>query len=154
MDLPRSKQAFQFDLPKMLLTLDMFSAPLPVFNLKGRESVRTYCGGCVSLVIMYVTFLFALLKLQHLLSKHNPTVNTFTEHAAFGESDVWTGEENNDFMMAFTVVDYESGEVRDDLSFVKWFAHLWIVVDGEASLVEIPMNPCSDEDFAKFYEPN
>ena len=116
--------------------------------------MRTYCGGCVSLVIMYVTLLFALLKLQHLLSKHNPTVNVFTEHAVFGESDVWTGGENEDFMMAFAVVDYVSGEVRDDLSFVKWFAHQWIEEDGVASQVEVDMYPCTEEDFAKFYEPN
>ena len=81
-------------LPKMLLTLDMFGAQLPTFNLKGEEKVRTHCGGCTSLIIIYVTFLFATLKLQHLLSKHNPTVNTFVQRDALDENEIWSGEDN------------------------------------------------------------
>ena len=83
-----------FGLPKVLLTLDMFGAPLPTFNLKGEEKVRTHCGGCTSLIIIYVTFLFATLKLQHLLSKHNPTVNTFVQRDALDENEIWSGEDN------------------------------------------------------------
>ena len=84
-------------LPRMLLTLDMFGSPLPAFNVRGEQSVRTHCGGCVSLLIMYLTFIFATLKLQHLMSKHNPSVNYFVERDAFDESDVWDGEDNEDF---------------------------------------------------------
>ena len=70
---------------------------------------------------MYTTFLFAVLKLQHLLSKHNPTVNTFVQRDAFDETDVWRGADNDDFMMAFAVVDFVTGEVKNDPRFVKWY---------------------------------
>ena len=80
-------------MPNMLLTLDMFGAPLPAFNLNGKEKVRTYGGGCMSLSIIYVTFLYATLKLQHLLSKHNPSVNTFLVRDALDENEIWSGED-------------------------------------------------------------
>ena len=118
-------------MPKMLLTLDQFGAPLPGFNVHGEDSVRTYCGGLVSLLIMLLAFLFATLKLQHLLSKHNPSVNNFVERDAFDENDIWRGEENEDFQMAFAVVDYVSGDVKNDSNFVKWYAELVDTVDNK-----------------------
>ena len=81
----------------MLLTLDMFGTPLPSFNIQGEDQVRTHCGGCVSLLIMYVTFLFATLKLQHLLSKHNPSVNDFVDTDAYDANFVWSGEDFENF---------------------------------------------------------
>ena len=90
-------------MPKMLLNMDMFGEPLPGFNIEGRREVRTYLGGFVSFVIIYILFMFSVLKLQHLLSKHNPVVNSFVERDAFDDSDIWNGEEEQDFMMAFAV---------------------------------------------------
>jgi len=58
-----------------LLKLDLFGASLPGFSLAGEEKVRTHIGGLVSFVIAYTTLLFGLLKLNHLLTKHNPQVN-------------------------------------------------------------------------------
>ena len=78
----------------MLLSVDIFGAPIPTFNLKGEQHVRTYCGSCVSLMIIYVTFLFAILKLQHLFSMHNPTVNTYVEREALDENEFWRGDES------------------------------------------------------------
>lgn len=77
----------------MLLTLDMFKEPLPAFNIEGEGHIRTYCGGCVSLIIVYVLFLFAMLKLTHLMSRQNPQVNTYVEREAFDESDIWYVED-------------------------------------------------------------
>ena len=60
---PTSKVA----LPRMLLTMDMFGEPLPTFNIKGESDVRTHCGGCISITIIYIVFYFAAVKMQHLL---------------------------------------------------------------------------------------
>ena len=84
-------------MPKMLLTLDMFRQPLPAFNIEGEGHIRTYCGGCVSLIIIYVLVLFAVLKLQHLLSKHNPQVNTFVTRDHFEDSDIFKPGEDDNF---------------------------------------------------------
>jgi len=120
-------------MPKMLLTMDMFGAPLPTFNVRGEESVRTYTGGFVSIIIIYVAFLFASLKLQHLMSKHNPSVNIFKEEDAFDADDVWSGDEQ-DFFMAFAVADFVTGELKNDPRFVKYNAEYIHRVDGNNTL--------------------
>ena len=84
-------------MPNMLLTLDMFGSPLPSFNIKGEDTVRTHFGGCVSFIIMFVAFLFATLKLQHLLSRHNPSVNYFVERDAYDGEFIWSGEDFENF---------------------------------------------------------
>ena len=136
----------------MLLTLDMFGAPLPSFNLKGKEKVRTYGGGCMSLSIIYVTFLYATLKLQHLLSKHNPSVNTFLVRDALSENEIWSGEDQ-DFQLALTIVNFATGEVKNDPKFVKWYGEFIDLSNGNKTLSEIPMHECTEKDFAKFHEP-
>lgn len=62
-----------------LFKLDLLSTVLPTLNLKGDNEVRTKSGGLISLVIMAATFMFATLKLQHLLTKKSPDISTFTD---------------------------------------------------------------------------
>ena len=42
--------------------------------MHGRESVHTYCGSLTSIVVMIILLLFAVIKLNHLMSKHNPNI--------------------------------------------------------------------------------
>ena len=91
-----------------------------MFNIGGASYVWTHCGGCVTLMILVVLFLFAVLKLQHLLSNHNPQVNYFVERDAFDENYIWNAEQDDDFMVAFTVTNFIDGTVKDDPNFVKW----------------------------------
>ena len=149
----QKEQKTHFALPGMLLTVDMFGAPVPTFKIQGEEKVRTHFGGLISLLIFYVTTWFALLKLQHLLSKYNPQVNIFTEHDAFDESDVWDGNDEDDFMMAFAVVDFYTGEVKNNSTFVKWVGKYIDAVDGKKTYSETPLRKCNEQDFAKFYDP-
>ena len=62
-------------LPRCLKELDMFGESIPSFNLRGKTKVKSFTGGSVSLVIIYIVILFAALKLMHLFSKHNPSIN-------------------------------------------------------------------------------
>ena len=105
--------------------MDMFSEPLPMFNIKGQSDVRTHCGGCLSVAIIITAITFSLVKLDHLLEKHNPSVNIFTVENAFDETEVWRASEQKDFMAAFAVTKaYNSKVVKDDPTYVKWFAFL------------------------------
>lgn len=142
-------------LPKMLITMDMFGEPLPTFNIKGESDVRTHCGGCLSIIIIYIMILFATLKMQHLLLKHNPSVNIFTERDAFDETHVWYYNDQVDFMMAFAATQlWEARNVKNDTAFVKWFAHYYIQKEGEWTYEEIPMHKCSKEEMSQFYQPS
>ena len=71
-------------------------------------------------MLMIILTLFGLLKLSHLLSFHNPSINTYTEIDALSGWDFDPVE--NDFFMAFALEDYSSKEARDDPKFVKWLA--------------------------------
>ena len=75
------------------------------------------------MLIIITVIAFSLVKLDHLLAKHNPTVNIFTEENAFDETEIWRAKDQNDFMMAFAVTAAFHGNfLKDDPTFVKWFA--------------------------------
>ena len=50
----------------------MFGRRVPTFNLEGDDEVKTRVGGFVSLLLIYTTLLYALLKVRHLLEYKNP----------------------------------------------------------------------------------
>ena len=62
----------QDSISKTLQRLDFFGTPTPNFNLNGKSKINTTLGGCLSLVIVYITFLYSLIKFQHLVERHNP----------------------------------------------------------------------------------
>ena len=47
----------------MLHTVDMFKETLPAFNIEGNRYVSTNIGGIISVTIMYIIFLFSVLKM-------------------------------------------------------------------------------------------
>lgn len=53
--------------------------------------------------------------------------------------------------MAFAIENYEDNSGLDDPRFVKWFAHYGTVVDGVATSRELPIYPCTEADYSKFY---
>ena len=69
----------KFFMPPFLAKLDLFGVPLPVFNLRGHDSIKTSTGGIVSMVLMFITFLFASIKMMHLVSRYNPNVSYYVE---------------------------------------------------------------------------
>ena len=90
----------------------MFGAEVPSFNIRGRHTVKTSAGACASITIIILTFLFALIKLQHLVEKKNPTIST-------NESSLKEGERfdtgSDIFMMAFAAENVgNDGEPRSD----------------------------------------
>ena len=69
---------------KPLLRLDMLGADVPTFNIGGQDRVRTYPGGLVSFGILVATFLFGVLKLQHLLLRKRPEIVSYTDDGLIG----------------------------------------------------------------------
>ena len=56
------------------------------------------------------------------------------------------------FMMAFTIENYFSGETLDDPRYMKWVASFEVHKDGAMETYEIPVFPCREEDYANFYQ--
>ena len=88
--------------PKMLQNVDMFGAPLPSFNLQGADAVKTNIGGCITLLIMIITLLFGLRKIQEMLMRRNPEIMQFVQENAYDVSDKFNTRDEN-FMMAFAI---------------------------------------------------
>ena len=88
-------------------------------------------GGIVSLAFMIVTFLFATVKFQELVTRHNPTINTYTLKNEYSSDDKMDlGDDSYDFSYAFGLVS-EEGKPFNDPRFVKWLAtYVQIKNDG------------------------
>ena len=66
--------------------------------------------------------MFALHKFTHLILKHNPQVNSYEVKDAFGDDYRFETSES-DFMLAVAMEDYNTGEIKNDPKYVKWFAN-------------------------------
>lgn len=129
----------------MLLEADMFPAPLPHFNSRGKTAVKTYCGGLISLVINYLFFQFAAMKLKHLVTRHNPQIVEFEETNGFDGTEEYNPGEDESFMIAVGFTHYLTGEPLNDPRYVKWIHHHY----GYESGVYVPyqahmMHPCTE----------
>ena len=63
--------------------IDLFGISVPQLNVRGKSSVPTITGGLVSLVVIVVTFMFGLLKLEHMMRKKSPNISKFDDSSEF-----------------------------------------------------------------------
>ena len=90
----------------------MFATRLPSFNINGKEEIRTSLGGLLSLVIYTMTFLYSLMKIQHLFLRKNPAITTFTDPNAFGPEERFsTGIDG--FQIAIAADHFSEGVRKD-----------------------------------------
>ena len=118
-------------LKDLIRKLDMFSESVPQFQLNNKAQFTTFIGGIVSLAFMIVTFLFATVKFQELVTRHNPTINTYTLKNEYSSDDKMDlGDNSYDFNYAFGLVSV-AGKPFNDPRFVKWLAtYVQIKNDG------------------------
>ena len=90
--------------------------------------------------------MFALVKLEHLLNRNNPQVNTFVDKDALIAEDTHEFTSANEFMMALALERTTTNERLDDPHFVKWFAEHWTKKDGVMTKRAIPMHKCTNLD--------
>ena len=109
--------------------LDLFQQPLPGFNVRGHSTIPSLAGVICSLLIMLVTLLYAGLKFNHLITRHNPQITTYVERNAIPPNEEFRFL-NNGFFFAFGVEGYIDGLPRDDPQYVKMFLRLFGRHDG------------------------
>ena len=59
--------------------MDIFGIDVPTFNVKGETKVMTVTGGLVSFGVGIIFFIYATLKLSHLMDKYNPNISEVKE---------------------------------------------------------------------------
>ena len=85
-------------------SLDIFGHNLPSFLLKGKDKVQTRIGGVASIVLFISVLMYASLKFQQLVDKHNPVVNSYYKENYYESGEGIDLEERN-LKLAFTVED-------------------------------------------------
>ena len=97
--------------------------------------------------------LFGLLKLKHLLSKHNPTINTIEQEDAFEDGEYFDTAVN-DFNLAFALTRITGSQKPiDRYEYIKWFARVRDETDEGRKQWLLPTYKCTDDDYAKFHPP-
>ena len=151
----RSERTTGFGLPKMLIEADMFPAPIPQFNSRGKDAIKTYWGGLISLIINYLFFLFSMIKFEHLVTRHNPSIVEYLETDALDAMDEYNPGEDEGFMIAVGLVRFETGEPLNDPRYLKWVNMHYSVEGGVyIPLQTTSMHPCTEEDYKRFYPPD
>ena len=56
---------------------DMLAKPIPTFNVKGEETIKTNLGAFMSMVIAITVMYYSALKFVQLYTRHNPAISTY-----------------------------------------------------------------------------
>ena len=71
------------------------------------------------MAILYITFIFALHKTQHMITRHNPIVSKYTIDGGVPNDERLDLSDPN-FMMIFALTDVVTGNALNDPRYVKW----------------------------------
>ena len=104
----------------------MFGMAPPNLNIRGETVVKTYQGAFVTFLVMILTFLFGLLKLEDIATGKNPNLTTKKSRLEHEET---FNTNSDDFMMAFAVKS-KDGTPKSDPRYIRWYARLRDVTDG------------------------
>ena len=151
MDNKKPKSAIIAITGDLVAGLDMFGAPMPALNVKGKTGVKTLIGGLMSVLILGTTFAFALLKFQHMMQKKGPTIIQLKEEGALDEETIYEIADS-DFMMAISIDHWLNG-LKLDPSYIKFVSHLWYYTGTEFIKKSYPMHVCTADEYQRFYEP-
>ena len=100
----------------------------------------------LSIVLMVIVYLFALLKLSHLLERKNPLVNTFELTKELGEDGRFLPHESR-FAMAVALQNFVTTEYKSDPRYVKWASYYYTAKDGIWTNRYLPIYRCQESDF-------
>ena len=117
---------------------------VPSFNIRGQDSVKTTIGTCMSMMIMFLTLAYALLKLQHMLQKKNPDIIQFTDETAIDMSTKYSLTDH-DFIAAISVENWRVGPTVDPRYVHFAMANVVGTEDGKFSNTFYPMKKCTNE---------
>ena len=94
----------------------MFGAPAPQFTINGKRGVTTPFGGLMTLLVMFLSLFYILLKVEHLFSRKNPSISKFTDAT---NTDGVYNLNQDDFQLAVGIEHWFEG-VKNDGKYLKW----------------------------------
>ena len=78
---PKDSKQFKespWHISSFLRTIDRFGSPIPAFNIKGTEKVKTTAGGILTATIMVFTLSYFVVNVQRLAKGSDPIINQRT----------------------------------------------------------------------------
>ena len=136
-------------MPQFLKKVDLYGRDIPSFSMQGETRVSTSMGGIMTLIIVYVTFLYATLKFQHLVERNNPQVVQWKKNDVLHDEVFHVDEDK--FMMAFAIEDFVTYDSKTDPRYLKWQTVYLEVKDGVTITErEIDTYPCTEGDYKRF----
>ena len=89
----------------------------------------TITGGLLSFLVGIIFFIYATLKLSHLLDKYNPNISEVKEQNIY-DSSVRLNLDDIGFRIAFAVEGYLDEKLRDDHRYIKYLARVLTKTGG------------------------
>ena len=127
--------------------------PVPTFNIKGQDRVTTRTGGVVTLLILATVLLYAVIKFNHLHTRHNPYMSSFLTDITKTDSINLDEEPHyKQFKIAFSVEDYyPPKKLKNDPRYTKWIFRLFGQRDNVNYERWLNAHMCTEDDYAEFY---
>ena len=132
--------------------IDFFKKPMPAFNMRGRNTVPSIAGGVMSIGLSMVLLTYSTVKLQHLLTRHNPNISSFLESGVL-DSDTKFNFRDNGVKFAFGIEGFIDKQLKDDPRYVKVITRLYGHMNGELYEKFIPVHYCTEEELDAFPAP-
>ena len=123
-----------------LRRFDLFGSPIQLRYPDGSTEYRTACGSYATLFAFLVSLVFLISQIL-VMKGYNATLFTNAIAVDYFDKDYVLKGDSSDFKIAVGTL---SG---------LWDITVWIEIDRYdfSDLIEIPTEPCSEEDIAKFY---
>ena len=86
-EIRQSKSKKMFGILDKMKNFDHFAEPVPTFNVKGEETIKTKVGAFVSMMILVAVFYYGLLKSIDLESRGNPSIATYPITTVFDKEN-------------------------------------------------------------------
>ena len=120
----------QWTLNKFIQRIDIFGTDLPMFNLKGESKVFTLVGGVFTVIIVCIWLVYATIKFEHMITKHNPLISEVNEQNFF-DYETRLNLQQIGFKMAFSIEGYLDSKTKDDERYVKILVRIYGKEEGE-----------------------
>ena len=138
-----------------LRKIDRFGYPIPTFNIKGADKVKTAIGGILTATIMTFTLGYFIIKMQALIKGSDPIINENTIKNYYEGTDstgvnLYTANQR----FAISIFDGVSLIPKFDSTYVNLVAKLVTQNEfGKNTFIDYQLHDCTDEDWELFYPP-
>ena len=137
-------------LKNVLTNHDMFGRPVPSFNLRGEDEVKTISGGIFTIILTLTILAYGSNKALELYRKNNPVVNVVKMPNAIDEDEIINIGES-DFKFTFSLERSFAQFIADDPTFMRLRVRHYGRKNGKYFQNFLPFHYCTAEDMEQFY---